>query len=157
MTAPSGKRPPRRILAIASAGGHWMQLMQLRPAFAHHAVTYLTTLPGLAEQAGAAPSHVIPDCNRDTPLQVARCTVALAGHVLRLRPQVVISTGALPGVIAFALARMLGARTIWIDSIANAEEMSASGRLARRFATHRLSQWRAVAAAEGADYAGSIL
>ena len=147
----------RRVLAVASAGGHWMQLMMLRPAFDHHEVTWLTTLPGLAEQAEADEAYVIPDCNRDTPLQVARCTAALARHVLRLRPHVVISTGALPGVIAMTLARPLGARTIWVDRIANAEEMSASGRLARRVATHRLSQWRSVAQAEGADYAGSIL
>ena len=147
----------RRVLAIASAGGHWMQLQMLRPAFAHHEVTWLTTLPGLAEQAGVAPAHVIPDCNRDTPLKVAACLAALTRHILRLRPHAVISTGALPGVLAMGLARPLGARTIWVDSIANAEEMSASGRLARRVATHRLSQWPAVAAAEGADYAGSIL
>ena len=147
----------RRVLAIASAGGHWMQLTMLRPAFDHHDVTWLTTLPGLAEQAGAAPAHVIPDCNRDTPWQVARCTAVLAGHIARLRPHAVISTGALPGVIAMTLARPLGARTIWVDSIANAEEMSASGRLARRVATHRLSQWQSVATATGADFAGSIL
>lgn len=147
----------RRVLAVASAGGHWMQLMMLRPAFDHHDVTWLTTLPGLAEQSGATPAHVIPDCNRNTPLKVAACVAALSRHVLSLRPHVVISTGALPGVLAFALARPFGARTIWVDSIANAEEMSASGRIARRFATHRLSQWLEVARAEGADYAGSIL
>ena len=134
-----------------------MQLMMLRPGFTHHDVTWLTTLPGLAEQSGVAPAHVIPDCNRDTPLRIAACVASLGRHILRLRPHVVISTGALPGVLAFALARPLGARTIWIDSIANAEQMSASGRLARRFATHRLSQWPEVARAEGADYAGSIL
>ena len=147
----------RRVLAIASAGGHWMQLMMLRPAFAHHDVTWLTTLPGLAEQNDVAPAHVIPDCNRNTPVKMAACVATLGRHILRLRPQVVISTGALPGVLAFALARPFGARTIWIDSIANAEEMSASGRLARRFATHRFSQWPEVARAEGADYEGSVL
>ena len=148
---------PRRVIAIASGGGHWMQLQMLRPAFDHHDITWITTLPGLAEQAGATPAHVVPDCNRETPFRVLTCTVALAWRILRVRPHAVVTTGALPGVIALALARVLGARTIWIDSIANAEEMSASGRLARRFATHRLSQWETVARTEGADYAGSIL
>lgn len=149
-------QPRHRILAIASGGGHWMQLQMLRPAFDHHDVTWVTTLPGLAQAAGAAPAYLVPDCNRDTPLRLIACTAALAWRLLRLRPKVVISTGALPGVIAMALARPFGVRTIWVDSIANAEEMSASGRLARHVATHRLSQWPEVARAEGATHAGSI-
>lgn len=148
---------PRRVLAVASAGGHWMQLRMLAPAFAGHEVTWITTLPGLAEQAGAAPAHVVPDCNRDTRLRALACAAALAWRVLRLRPHVVISTGALPGVLALAAGRLVGARAIWVDSIANAEEMSASGRLAARVATHRLSQWADVARAEGAAHAGSVL
>ncbi|CAN0461153.1 unnamed protein product, partial [Ectocarpus fasciculatus] len=35
---------PKRILAIASSGGHWQQLMLMRPGFTHHQVTYVTTL-----------------------------------------------------------------------------------------------------------------
>ena len=44
--APTAPQKQKHVLAIASAGGHWMQLMQLRPAFAHHRVSYLTTLAG---------------------------------------------------------------------------------------------------------------
>ena len=99
----------------------------------------------------------MPDCNADAPLRALACAARMGVLMLRLRPHVVVTTGALPGLIALALARPLGARTIWVDSVANAEEMSASGRMARRFATHRLSQWPAVAEAEGATYAGSVL
>ncbi|PWJ12881.1 UDP-N-acetylglucosamine--LPS N-acetylglucosamine transferase [Jannaschia seohaensis] len=151
------QRPRRRVLAVASAGGHWMQLMMLRPAWARHEVTWITTLEGLAEQAGLAPARLVPDCNRDTPLRALGCGALLLWHVLRLRPHAVVTTGALPGVLALAAGRLVGARTIWIDSVANAQEMSASGRLAARVATHRLSQWPEVARAEGAEYAGSVL
>ena len=148
----------RRILAVASAGGHWQQLLQIRPAFEGHDIRYLTTLDGLAEQAGIAEqSATISDCNRNAPLRILVCALTVARHVLMRRPHVVISTGALPGVIALALGRLIGARTIWLDSIANAEKMSMSGRLARRFATLWLSQWPHVAEAEGARYAGAVL
>lgn len=147
----------KRILAIASSGGHWQQLMLLRPAFAHHNVTYLTTLRGLPERFDAAPAHIVPDCNRHTPFRAMASVLAITWHVLRLRPHAIITTGALPGVIALAAGRLVGARTVWVDSVANAEEMSASGRLARRFAQLRLSQWETPAQAEGAEYAGSIL
>ncbi|MGB3553978.1 MAG: UDP-N-acetylglucosamine--LPS N-acetylglucosamine transferase [Jannaschia sp.] len=150
----SGKR---RILAVASGGGHWQQMMLVREAFIGHEVHFATTLLGLPEQFGATPATVIPDCNRDQKLRVLACLVATVRLMARLRPDVVISTGALPGVIALAVGRAMGARTVWLDSVANAEEMSMSGRLARRFAHLWLSQWAHVARAEGADYAGAVL
>ncbi len=147
----------KRIIAIASAGGHWQQLMLLRPAYQDHQVTYMTTLAGLAERFDAAPARVVPDCNRNTLLRMVRCTLALAWHMGRLRPHAVITTGAMPGLIAVTLGRVLGAHTIWVDSVANAERMSSSGRLARRVAHQRFSQWQSVAEAEGAEFAGRLL
>ena len=147
----------KRVLAVASGGGHWQQLMQLRAAFTHHDVRYVTTLAGLAEEFSVSPAHLVPDCNRNERLRIVMSALSVGWLLLRHRPHVVISTGALPGVIALAFGRLLGARTIWVDSVANAEEMSASGRLARRFATVLFSQWEAVAEAEGAEYAGAVL
>lgn len=147
----------KRVMAIASGGGHWQQLMLMRPAYQHQDVLYLTTLPGLAAQFGASPAILVPDCNRDAKVAILRSTIAIARRMIGFRPHVVISTGALPGVIALALGKMIGAKTIWVDSVANAEEMSMSGKLARRFADLWLSQWEDVAAASGAEFAGAVL
>jgi hypothetical protein len=147
----------KRILAVASGGGHWQQLMLMRPAFEGHEILYLTTLPGLPEQYGALPAAIVPDANRNEKRATLACAFAMLWQVIRFRPHVVISTGALPGLFALAFGRLLGARTIWVDSVANAEEMALSGRLARRFAQLWLSQWAHVAEATGAEYAGSVL
>ena len=147
----------KRVLAIASAGGHWQQLMLMRPAYAHHDVHYVNTLEGLADQFDATPVTVIPDCNRNTPFRALATLAALGVVMIKVRPHVIISTGALPGVMALALGKLIRARTIWVDSVANAEEMSSSGRLARRFATHWLSQWEGPAKEAGATYKGAIL
>lgn len=147
----------KRLIAIASAGGHWQQLMLLRPAFEDHGVSYLTTLTGLAERFDAHPAYKIPDCNRNTTLRMVACTLAIAWHMLRIRPHAVITTGAMPGLIALTLGRLIGAQTIWVDSVANAEKMSSSGRLARKIAHLRLSQWQSVAEAEDAEFAGRLL
>lgn len=147
----------KRVLAIASGGGHWQQLMLMRPAWDHHDVLFLTTLPGLADQFDAHPNALVPDCNRDNKLAIIKCSFVLAYQLIRFRPHVVISTGALPGVITLALAKMMHSKTIWVDSVANAEEMSMSGRLARRFADLWLSQWEDVAKAAGAEFAGAVL
>jgi hypothetical protein len=142
---------------IASAGGHWQQLMLLREAFEGREVQYATTLAGLARQSGLASAHLVPDCNRNARLAILRSTTKIVLLMLRLRPAIVITTGALPGLIALAVGRRLGARTVWVDSIANAEEMSLAGMKARAHADLWLSQWPQVARASGADYAGSVL
>ncbi len=147
----------RHVLAVASAGGHFQQLMALRPGLADQRVTYMTTLAGLGAQFGADPQITIPDCNADTPLAVLRCMAVIGWRIVRLRPDVVITTGALPGLIAIFWGRVIGARTLWVDSIANAETLSASGKLARRVAHLTLSQWAEVAADTGTRYEGSIL
>lgn len=142
---------------MASSGGHWQQLMLLRDAYAHHKTLYVTTMGGLAERFDAIPSTRVPDCNRNQPFRLVLCILVTAWIILRSRPDVVISTGALPGVVAVGLGRLAGARTIWVDSLANAEEMSSSGRLARRFAHLWMSQWPEPAKAAGADFAGTLL
>jgi len=147
----------KRVLAVASGGGHWQQLQLLRSGFSHHDVLFLTTLPGLPEQVGALPAAIVPDCSRDEKRAIVACTLAIGLQILRHKPDVVISTGALPGLIALVLGRMARARTIWVDSVANAEEFSMSGRHARRFADLWLSQWEVVAEAAGAEYAGALL
>ena len=147
----------RRVIAVASAGGHFNQLMLLRPGFEGQDVHFMTTRPGLAAQFGALPASQVPDCNAKTPFRALLCIAVTAWRILRIRPEAIVTTGALPGVIALAFGRAVGARTLWVDSVANAEELSASGRLARRIAHRTLSQWPAVARAEGVEYAGSVL
>ncbi|WP_245708297.1 UDP-N-acetylglucosamine transferase subunit ALG14 [Sphingomonas palmae] len=146
----------KRVLAIASAGGHWDQMMRLRTAFVGHQVTFVTTRDGVAQRAGVV-ARLVPDCNRHERLRVIACAARLALLILRRRPQVIVTTGALPGVIGIALGRAIGARTLWIDSIANGEQMSLSGRRARTLATQCLSQWPDVAATEQVGYSGAVL
>jgi UDP-N-acetylglucosamine:LPS N-acetylglucosamine transferase len=151
------RRERKRILAIASAGGHWQQLMSLRGSFADCDILFATTLKGLPEEFDAAPAVIIPECNRNSAWLIPWTGARLFVTLVRLRPDVVISTGALPGVIALSLAKLFRCRTIWVDSIANAEEMSMSGKLAKRFADLWLSQWPHVAQKSGAGYMGAIL
>ena len=71
-------------------------------------------------------------------------------------PGVVVSTGAAPGYLAIRFARMLGARTVWIDSIANVEELSMSGRDGQRDADLCLTQWPHLAGGP-VRYLGAVL
>ena len=100
---------------------------------------------------------VVTDANRDRPLKLILAAVEMLFRVLRVRPDVVISTGAAPGLFGIIFGRLVGARTIWVDSIANAEAISLSGRIASRFAHVILTQWPHLAQPGGPQYHGSIL
>jgi hypothetical protein len=76
--------------------------------------------------------------------------------LLRERPRVVISTGAAPGYLAIRGARLLGARTVWIDSVANVEELSMSGQMSSATADLCLTQWPHLATGP-VMYEGAVL
>ncbi len=76
---------------------------------------------------------------------------------LEERPDVVVSTGALPGFFGVVLGKRLGAKTIWVDSLANVEELSLSGEKVGPHADLWLTQWEELAYPGGPRYAGTVL
>lgn len=137
---PRPQQPPR-VLAVASHGGHWVQLRRLRPAFEGCRVAWLTTDPGHRAEVGADRFYTTRDANRWNKLALAASALKVLWVVLRERPDVIVSTGAAPGYFAIRFGGLVGARTLWLDSIANVEELSMSGQLASKKATVTLTQW----------------
>lgn len=150
-------RAQKRIVAVASTGGHWHQLGKITEGLGGLPITYVTTQDGLRAPHADAPVLLVPDCNRNEPLRILACTARMIRLWPQLRPALVISTGALPGLVAIAIARLLGVQTLWVDSVANAEVLSASGKLARRIAHTTVSQWEHVATQEGVGFEGRLL
>ena len=148
---------PVRILAVASGGGHWVQLLRLRPAFEGAHVTYVTVRRSYSTDIPGEDLRVVPDATRWNKFKLLVMATRILWLVATIRPDVIISTGAAPGYFAIRFGGWFGARTCWVDSIANAEELSLSGRKIRSHATRVLSQWPDVAAAEGVEHAGSVL
>jgi hypothetical protein len=138
------QRPDRKrvVMAIASAGGHWQQLRRLAPAFGGLEVVYVGVLDECAADVPDARFYTVPNVTR---LSIGRLIILaprLLSILIKERPSVVVTTGSAPGLIAIAIAKtFIGARTVWIDSIANYECLSTSGSLAGRFADVWLTQW----------------
>lgn len=147
----------KRVLAIASGGGHWVQLLRLARAFERHEMVYATVAESYAEEVAEAPFYVLPDANRKTPWSAVRLAGRALAVVLRERPDVVLSTGAAPGLFGVLFGRLAGARTVWVDSLANVDRVSLSGRLARPASQVWLTQWRHLSGARGPECWGSLL
>lgn len=152
-----GAMEQKRVLAIASGGGHWQQLLRLRPAFEKQRAIYVTTNPAFGLDVPGCDMFVVTDANRNKPLKLIQSALEVLWRVVRVHPDVIISTGAAPGVFGIVFGRLVGARTIWIDSIANAERVSLSGRIALKFAHVVLTQWPHLALPGGPEHQGSIL
>jgi hypothetical protein len=57
---------------------------------------------------------------------------------------------------AFA-GRMIGARRLWIDNVANGEAVSTSGKLSKQIAPNCWTQREHLAAPDGPHYRGAVL
>jgi len=147
----------KKILAVASGGGHFIQLLRLRPAFEGHQTCFVTTINGYQETLGGARCFVVRDASRWDKIGLVIMLLQLTAVFIRVRPDVVITTGAAPGVFAVRLAKLFCARTLWLDSIANAEEISLSGELAGPHADLWLTQWPELERAGGPVFKGRVL
>ena len=153
-------------MVVASAGGHWVQLMRLRKAWDGLDVIYLTTEPGLsgivrtmaADEGNPVPKFMsVTDANLSEKLRLLRQLFEVLAAVLRHRPDVIITTGAAPGYFALRFGKLIGARTIWIDSMANAEKLSKSGQEVGKYADLWLTQWEHLAQSGGPHFVGRVL
>jgi hypothetical protein len=145
--------------------------MRLRRAWRGCDVAYLTTDGSYAEalrreaERECLPQprfHLTVSANRWQKLRLVRQSLGVLRVVVKERPAVVVTTGASPGYFAIRCGKLLGARTVWIDSIANAGEMSLAGLKAGKSADEWLTQWEGVSHSTVVDgrrpgYWGSVL
>lgn len=147
----------RRVLLVASGGGHWVQLLRMRAAWAHADVAYLTVQASYRHQVAGHRFYAVHDATRWSRLSLMLMVLQVTWVVLRERPDVIITTGAAPGLVALWVGKRLGAHTAWVDSIANVDEMSLSGRRAGGFADLQLTQWAHLQANDRPAHRGAVL
>lgn len=147
----------RIVMAVASRGGHWIQLMRLLPAFADHRVCFVSTAQANRKNVGGHAFHAVIDANRHTKARMLIQVIQIGLLVVRYRPAVVVSTGAAPGYWACRFGKLLGAKTLWIDSIANTMAISLSGQKAGGFVDQVVTQWEHLASDDGAAYWGEVV
>ena len=142
---------------MASPGGHWMQLRRIAPAFEGCDVVWVSCNAGYAPEVAPQPLRVVPDASRWDKIGLVKMLLKVAWIVLSVRPHAIVTTGAAPGYFAIRIGKLIGARTMWIDSIANVEELSMSGRMAGKHATRWLTQWEHLAEGTAPAYHGAVV
>jgi UDP-N-acetylglucosamine:LPS N-acetylglucosamine transferase len=133
-------------------------MRRVLPAFEGCELVFAGVESALDADLQPARYYRVRNVNRRDPLGFIAVAWQVGSALRRERPDAVVSTGAAPGLVALALAKLLvGSRTVWIDSIANSERLSLSGRLARLVADAWLTQWAHLARPGGPHYWGAVL
>lgn len=147
---------PMKVLAVASGGGHIVELLRLQPAFEEHELIYMSTHESFASSCKGFPYFVTPDFSRWNPLKIPVAAWKMYKIMRRIKPDVVITTGAAPGVVALFIGKLLGAKTIWVESLCHAEKVSISGKMCELFADRVYTQWQHLAT-DKIVYAGNTM
>ncbi|MCG8333033.1 MAG: hypothetical protein MJE63_00845 [Proteobacteria bacterium] len=132
-----------KIMLVASQGGHWVQLIRLLPAFTEKELVLISTFdekPVLDCQSLEYLS--VCDASRWSKFKMLKQLIQVFYLVIIHRPRFILTTGASIGVWAIVFGKMIGAKTIWLDSIANYRDISMSGKLVKRISDIHLTQWK---------------
>jgi len=116
-----------RIVGIGSGGGH---LTELTLVLRHlpGVVAILTERNAAARAAPGLPCLPLTDPHRSALKFLVTLAESIA-HFWRLRPDVVVSTGAGMTLPFFLVARLLGARCIFLETGARVTKPSLTGRV----------------------------
>jgi len=145
-----------KILAIASVGGHWVQLLRLRPAFEDSEVVFVSTRPSFATMVEGNKFYSVTDASRWNKFKLVVSFFEIFRIIRKERPGVIVTTGAAPGLLGIFAGKVLGCKTVWVDSIANVEKLSMSGKIAAKVAGRVYTQWEDLAGGK-VVYEGNIL
>lgn len=133
-----------------------MQLLRIIPAIEGE-VVFGCVERGYATEVEGHRFHLLPDATRWNKFGLIKLALKILWVLLRERPDVVVSTGAAPGYLALRMGKWLGARTVWLDSMANVEQLSMSGARVGPYADLWLTQWPHLARPDGPQFRGAVL
>lgn len=147
----------KNVVLVASFGGHFVQAQRIAPIFDEYNITVVSTKRDLEYSPDCSVDFELIDCNFRTPVKVLICFVQSIKLWCKTKPVVVVSTGAAPGCIFCIVSKILGAKVIWIDSIANAKDLSLSGKLISYFTKFVYTQWGNVAKLRNVKFLGRLI
>ena len=138
----------KKVLFIASTGGHFSELMQLSKMFVkydYHIITERTkTNTNLVEKYPGKVDYLIFGSKDHLLSYIFKFTVNCFKSIylyFKVRPKVIITTGTHTAVPMCYLGKILGSKVIFIETFANSKTKTLSGKLVYPIADVFLVQW----------------
>lgn len=130
-----------KICLISSSGGHYEQLMRLKPLFENNEGFIITEKTLIQSKA----DYYLPQVNRKElllPFKMVSIFMKSFYILLKEKPDVLISTGALCCIPVLLLGKVLGKKVIFIESFAKINSPTLTGKLVYKFADMFIVQWQ---------------
>ena len=145
-----------KICLVCSHGGHLTELQHLREAFDGHEtffITYDSARTRILERR-----YLLRNIGKN-PLLMAYAFFIIFSILLRERPKIIVSTGAEIAIPAFCLAKLLGIKTVFIESWTRVDQPTGTGKIVYRVSDVFLVQWEEMLSKYGkkARYEGAIV
>ncbi len=136
------KKKNLRVCIACSPGGHMVQAKQLATVYEKYDYFYFTFSGSVASELQRTTRvRAIPNIVRHNPFSWLAGAL-ISGYVaISERPDVVISTGAGVTVFFCIFAKLLGAKLIFIESMAKVEKPTLTARLLYPFSDMFIVQW----------------
>jgi UDP-N-acetylglucosamine:LPS N-acetylglucosamine transferase len=129
-------------LLVSSNGGHLTQMLALRPWWVSRQRTWITFATPDA-QSRLVGEHVIHAYHPTTRnlANLMRNSVLAARTLLRVQPDLIVSTGAGVAIPFFVAARILGVPAIYIEVIDRIDTATLTGRICYPLCEVFMVQW----------------
>ena len=134
----------RKICFAASSGGHYEQLMMLRPLMEKYDSFILTEKTQYEARVAGEKTYYLKQVNRKEKtflLRMLQNAFLTFGIFLKEKPNVVICTGVLAMIPMCLLVKLFGGKLIYLESFAKVTSPTETGKLLYRFADQFYVQW----------------
>lgn len=132
-----------RVLVVCAAGGHLQDALMATTGVAMERVLATFALPHLHTQSLGERIHFLIDPHKSLWKYLLNAVQSL-WLMLRVRPQVVLTTGAGIAIPCALIGKVMGAKLIYIELAASVHDLSRTGKFLYRYADLFIVQWPAL-------------
>lgn len=141
----------RKVLFISSAGGHLSEMLELKNLFSKYDYHIITEKTKSTESLKTTYPNKVDYLIYGTKDHMLTYPFKLLGncfkslyYYIKLKPQVIITTGAHTAGPMCCIGKLFGSKIIYIESFANISTKTVTGRLIYHFADLFLVQWKSM-------------
>lgn len=139
----------KKICFAASSGGHYEQLLMLRPLMSKYRSFIITEKTAYKAVADGEKMYYMKQVNRKEKLFVPAMLINAFKSLyifIKERPDVVITTGVLAMIPMCLLAKIFRKKLIYIESFAKITSPTETGKLLYKYADRFYVQWESMKA-----------
>ena len=138
----------KKVIFISSTGGHFSELMMLKPIFEnydYHLITEKTASTISLKEEYKERMHYLVYGTRVKRItyffKTTWNTIKSLGLFIKIRPKAIVTTGTHTAMPMCIIGKLLGAKIVFIETYANVFTPTGSGKFIYKFADEFIVQW----------------